>query len=277
MSPDNAELTSLIGLKPTPDVKNEPKTIWFNGDLVESSRFGTMQFLEVLQLIGFSREALIKTYIAYQDLKQYCNYKGEDLRTSGEATYHHGKGVALIDILEFDSKDPEKTIAEVMHDGKEDSHTMLGTEDHPSRQRFTHEVITTEEVLAMRYHSREVARLILAVSKPRLPKDNMTKSELEAFKFTAFGKVLTLFPELRIKAAQMKTCDRLMNNRSLPLEKKPEWSAGKVLETYRFIDPIARVAGEKYHEKIMRELKEFDTLLTPQQKAEAKPVDYNIN
>jgi len=255
------EVTSL---KDNHTYKGEPPVIYYNGNLVEASRFGTMGFQEVCQLAGFSRTKILDIMLALADEKGIFGYKEVVARKTGEPYYTHPMAVALIDIIEFGNRDPNLTIGELGHDTPEDSYMMLGNENHPHRTGV-HEVFTTLEALTRRY-GEVAAKIMLSLCKPttRKSKKEMSPIELQDYLYGKYAQVLNKYPEVRVLAAKAKTVDHIHSKRA-PADDK--FMAEKILEDWRFVLPIATYAGEAYRETLKTELEALKDILTPEQKA----------
>lgn len=269
----------MITLKEAQYPKERP-SVKYQGKLVEASRFGRGEFMQICRDIGvMSEDTLLRIWNAYADLKMIFGYKGLVNRQSGEPYYHHPKGVALIDILEFENRNPEQLIAELHHDSDEDSLLYLGTTGHPDEDALGEMQFTDLDVLRARY-SEEAGKIILALTnlKSIKPKNKMSPGELEAYLHALFSRVLNRYPEVRKKAAQAKTCDRMQNNRTEDLEtdRGVEKAARKLVESYRYVVPIAEIAGEKYRTALLAELDQRKGILTPAQAANLRPVRYHL-
>lgn len=258
----NTPFPEITSLKSQASYKDESPVIWYRGRLVEASRFGTMGFQEVCQLVEFSRESIIALYSALQDVKGIFGYKGVVTRKTGEPYYTHPLAVALMDLIEFGNRDYVITIAELGHDTPEDSYMMLGNENHPNRKQC-HEVFTTLEALTFRYGER-AAKIMLSVCKPHLPPG---KEKNDNYLYHKYSQVLNKFPDIRQEAAQVKAVDRIHNIRT-PAD--DEFMAKKIIETYRFVLPVVEQAGEKYYEALKKELGDRMEILTIAQRASCR-------
>lgn len=225
--------------------------------------------MQICELQGFSRHELSCIFNAYTDMKLGFGYKKITSRRSGEPYYHHPKAVALVDMLEFGNRNPAKVIAELQHDSVEDVIQMNGTENHPHRRSFQ-TTFGAEELLTQRY-GPEAAKIILAMTKPHKPKENMNPDERERYLFFSYSQVVKRYPEVAVEAAQGKVCDRIVNTRSETDDAK---AAKNLVESYRFVMPLAERAGENYREGLKSVLDERKGVLTPAQRALCVPVKY---
>lgn len=270
----HGKFPEVTALKEKPTYEGEPPVIYYNGNLVEASRFGTMGFQEVCQLAGFSRSKILDIMLALADEKGIFGYKEVVARKTGEPYYTHPMAVALIDIIEFGNRNADLTIGELGHDTPEDSYMMLGNENHPHRTGV-HEVFTTLEALTRRY-GEVAAKIMLSLCKPttRKSKKEMSPIELEDYLYRKYAQVLNKYPEVRELAAKAKTVDHIHSKRA-PADDK--FMAKKIVEDWRFVLPIARYAGEDYYEALKAELETMKDILTKKQKALClKQVTYNL-
>lgn len=237
--------------------------IRWQGEKLCASQFGDSEFLAACEGIGrFSRKTLLKIFNAYIDNRMAMTGN----RRSGEPNWHHPVGVALIDLLEFGNKDPESIIIDLMHDVKEDSPLFQG---HKSiKGEF--EEFSPFDMLAQRYGSK-VAKAIMSLSKPQrpMPKAEMDEGMNERYLTFAYNRVINLYPEVRILSARTKTCDRTFNLRT---EKNPEKLGENLVETARYVFPIASFAGENYEAALREEFKDKSNVLTAEQRSKVASV-----
>lgn len=246
---------------------NEQPGIKWQGELLSASQFGDSDFMAACESIGkFSRQSLLKIWTAYTDDKILMTGN----RRSGEPNYFHPVGVALVGILEFGNVHVDSVVADLMHDVKEDSPFFQGH----NNLKGEFETFSPFDMLAGRY-GEVVAKIVMCDSKPERPqpKAEMSSDTNELYLHWVYNRVVNLYPEVRVMAAQTKTRDRIFNLRTEVDEKR---LARNLVETVRYIVPISKLAGEMYEDKLWEEVRERDNVLTASQKAMAIPQTFTL-
>lgn len=225
-----------------------PPAIWYEGKLVSASDFDRGGFEAfITKTSDFTRDQINKVMEAY-DFAEEAFKKGKSgdvhRRKTGEPFFDHGKGVFLIDWIEFGQRDIHTLIAELFHDIPEEGKSDLFTIFTKFKERVTW--------------------LVGALTNPeklRIPAiDN-------AIKQTRF-LVMRVDSEL----SKAKICDRMNNLRTPPCtnSEAPEfaesviWAQRQLIETMDIIMPLAESLTNKlYKEKLVTEIKNIFRLFSP--------------
>lgn len=257
---------------------HEPKSIWFNGELAEASRFSQAIFQAVCeQVAGIEDKAkIVRIWIAYNELRTVFDGR---YRISGEEYCQHQKAVALIDMLEFGNKDPGIILAELGHDTQEDTLFLHGNDKSLYKPEGI-QAISNLDMLLVKYGYR-VGSIVDSVCKPAYPKskEQMTPTDERDYKKSAYVKVITAHPEFIRECAQVKTVDGIHNTRTEPTNDSEAldgegWrdrTARRLILLYNFLLPISQLAGEKYYVALGEELDQKREILTPQEKLILEP------
>ncbi len=256
----------MFNLKPS-SFENEMPGIRWQGEPLCASQFGDSEFMAACEGIGrFSRESLLRIWNTYVDNKLFMTGS----RRSGEPNWHHPVGVALVGMLEFGNTDPDSVIADLMHDAKEDCPIFQGHKNLVGEYEFFQPI----DMLTGRYGER-VAKIVMAVSKPprAIPKQEMDVETNERYLRFVYNRIINLYPEVRVQACQTKVRDRIFNTRT---ENDEARMARNLLETARYITPLAKVAGSDYEDAIHDIIKKHNGLWTPEQRKLAVTQEFNI-
>lgn len=246
----------MFKLQPSVYEKEMPGIRWQGQELC-ASQFGDSEFMAACEGIArFSRETLLRIWSVYTDNKMFMDGN----RRSGEPNWHHPVGVALVGILEFGNTDPDSVISDLLHDVGEDSPIFQGHTNLVGE----YEKFSQLDMLRGRYGER-VAKTVSAVTKPApsFPKDSKDEAMKERYLRFVYNRVLNLHPEVRELAARTKVRDRIFNLRT---EANPERLARNVVESHRYIMPIAEFGGEAYVDALASELARHDALLNDEQR-----------
>ncbi len=264
---------------------DEPKSVIYEGEMVEASCFGGLEIQALLeQKAGLKNNDLVRLWNAYNDLKAiFCGNNGPKLRHSGEPYYQHPKAVMLILLLELGIKNPETLISALHHDSPEDSLLVRGNQNHERKDiTLVQNEITTFDALAQRYNEK-IAKILLALRKKGKKPRNGTTKEYQDFLYQYCNDLLNQFPEIRIQATRVKTADRIQNLRSLPVdgtkkngESAEDFNARTLIDSHNFVLPIARIAGERFYELLRNEIDDKLDILTLQQRADLKEVHFEL-
>jgi hypothetical protein len=263
-----------------PNVR-EPKSVWYNGELVEASRFSQAIFQGICEQVAGIRDGydLTRMWATYNELRTV--FQGR-FRISGEEYYQHPKAVALIDMLEFGQNDLDIIIAELMHDTQEDTLFLHGNKKSPYKPQGIRE-ISNVDMLQVKYGYR-TGSIIDSVCKPAylIPKKQMTPAELHEYLKSAYVKVITAHPQYAQESAQVKTVDGIQNTRTEPRQDSEAldgegWrdrTARRLILLYKFLLPISQLAGEQYYVALGEELDQKREMLTKQEKLILEPDTY---
>ncbi len=238
--------------------------IRWQGDKLCASQFGDSEFMAASEGIGrFSAETLLKIWNVYVDNKTFMFGN----RRSGEPNWHHPVGVALVGLLEFGEKDADAVVTALMHDAGEDCPIFQGHRNLVGE----FEQFSRYDMLRGRYGER-AAKAICALTKPAKSSD-MPPDAMQRYLRFVYNRVVNLYPEVRELAARVKIWDRIFNLRTEGNEGR---LARNVVESWRYLIPIAECAGPIYVDALSAELNNHNDLLSPDQKALCVKRDFNL-
>ncbi len=227
---------------------NESPALWVEGGKLFASRIRPVDVLIVCEDKCSVTEGVRNLiWCALKDNNLYCR---DEKRRSGEPVRKHPMGVAMIGLLEFDDLDVDMVIAALLHDALEDYAPFKGIyagAGQDNGDRFFLDFLG-------RVYGERVAKIVLAVTKP-LTREG---EDSGAFKKRTYDRILNLFPEVAVKAAQLKVRDRLFNLRTPDSQ---GWLMDQFTETCEYFGPIlVKTESFQYLKKILEVFVMMDVL-----------------
>jgi (p)ppGpp synthase/HD superfamily hydrolase len=217
-----------------------PKAIWHHDRLVSASDFGRDKFKSFIsETSKFTQDQIAEIMKAY-DFAKEAYKKGENgdihRRETGEPFFDHGKGVFLIDFIEFGQRNIHTLIAELLHDGPEENKMNIFE-------------------IQMRFNMM-VANIVLALTNAPKTGSEFLDASIKKFRF--------ILMEMYTEISKAKVCDRLHNLRTPKCmdpssDRFPDavkWAYEQLIETIQLILPLAKsLSDTRYLEALKLEMK----------------------